>query len=217
MKKIAFIDPFIESPALHCFNDMIALLNMPLTYYMPSKFGVAALHKEKSKIDFYIIVGSVSHVTEPLPWHLPLSDFLLGELELGKPVFACCFGHQLLCHALGSKVEFATAAQDKFSGVRKMVFNEDILTYKKGESFTLPVSHRQVVTSLGPGLREVASGLSNDIVTHEKLPFLSTQGHPEASHYFCQSDIKTLSADEISLGRRDGAELIKRFFNIPRA
>lgn len=213
MKKLGFIDPFMKTPAVHCFNEFIDLMATPTSYHMPSQFGVRSLEDHQSDTDGYIIVGSASHVTEPLAWHAPLAKFLLAELKRGKPVFGCCFGHQLICHALGSSVEFAHPLQEKSSGVRNITFNQDFRNYKRGENFHLAVTHRQIVTTLGPGLIEVGRGLLNDIVAHKDLPLLCTQAHPEASSFFCTSDIQNMTLNEEQQSRKNGSDLIKRFFN----
>jgi GMP synthase-like glutamine amidotransferase len=212
MKKIGFIDPYVVSPAINCFNSFVNLFDYPTTYHLPSQNGTRTLLYEKDQTHAYIIVGSASHVTEPLDWHAPLAQFLLEELKRGKPVMGCCFGHQLLCHALGSTVEFLHANQDKESGVRKITFNQDISGFKNGESFTLSISHRQVVSSLGTGLKEVGFGLKNDFVIHETLPLFTTQAHPEASDFVLRNDIKNLNETEIMKAKKDGDHLITRFF-----
>src|SRR4051794_40352050 len=130
MKKLAFIDPFVVSPAVHCYNGIVDLLNISMTYHMPSKFGMSSLLDSENETDAYLIVGSASHVTEPLDWHGPLAEFLVKVLKSGKPVMGCCFGHQLLCYAFGSSVDFAHADQEKYSGTRVMTLTEDLYGFK---------------------------------------------------------------------------------------
>lgn len=212
MKRLAFIDPFVVTPALNCFNDFVDLMKRPVSYHMPSKFGITTLEQVRMETDGYIVVGSASHVTEPLEWHGPLAQFLLEELNRKKPVFGCCFGHQLLCHALGSTVDYAHVNQEKYNGVREIKVTKDYLSLKAGEKIVLPVTHRQVVKTLGQDLISIGEGLANDIVGHRKLPMLTTQAHPEASRYFCQSDIQNLDAKDASLARGHGQGMIKKFF-----
>lgn len=211
MKKLAFVDPFVVSPAVHCFNDFVKLSDASVSYHMPSKFGTRGLEENREETQGYIVVGSASHVTEPLEWHGPLARFLVSELHYGKPVFGCCFGHQLMAFAFGSNVDFAFSNQEKQIGVRQITLNRDFWNFRKGETFTLPVTHRQVVKELGKGLISVGAGLPNDIIIHESLPLLTTQGHPEASAYFCTNDIGNISPQEEMMGRKDGALLIRRF------
>ncbi|MCM2348744.1 MAG: gamma-glutamyl-gamma-aminobutyrate hydrolase family protein [Bacteriovoracaceae bacterium] len=209
---IAFIDPFLKSPAAHCFNDLAATYNKSFAYYMPDKFGVETLKEDAPRIKAYFVAGSASNVTEPLDWHDDLAKFLLMELKQNKPILAVCFGHQLLCHALGSVVQNVHDNGDKITGTRKITVTEDFWNYKKGTSFTLPVSHKQMVKKLGPDLVSVGQGLENDIVIHKTLPLLSTQAHPEASTFFCRQEIKILGPVDEKAGRIDGQRFIHLFF-----
>jgi GMP synthase-like glutamine amidotransferase len=210
--QIAIIDPFVKSPAIHCFNRIVNLLGLKATYYMPSLFGVESLYQQRGQAQAYIVLGSASHVHEQLTWHSPLADFLISELKNQRPVLGCCFGHQLICHALGAKVDYHHASEEKILGIRTMKISQDQWNFKKDEEFRLGVSHRQVVTNLPKGLKEIGRGLENDIVIHDELPFMGTQAHPEASGYFCKNDIAELSLEETKIIQEDGARLISKFF-----
>lgn len=210
-KHIAFIDPFIKNPSVHCYNAFVERFSIPLTYHMPAALGMEELLKSREGIKGYIVIGSASNVTEPLDWHQPLGEFLLAELLAEKPVLGCCFGHQLLCHMLGSHIEYASSNEEKISGVRSIKITEDFWNFKQNEIFTLGITHRQVVRRLGPGLRSVGEGLPNDIVIHDTLPLLTTQAHPEASRFFCSFDIPLSDPNHIELAYHDGGKLIARF------
>lgn len=210
--QIAIIDPFVIGPAVNCFNSLVNLLGVKATYHMPSTMGIESLIQEVSKSQAYIVLGSASHIHEQLPWHKPLADFLLQELHNKKPVLGCCFGHQIMCHALGAKVDYHSEDKTSFKGSRKITISEDFWNFKKAESFLVGVTHKQVVSHLTNGLKAVGHGLENDIVIHESLPFLGTQAHPEASEYFCTTDITNLNESEIKAIQLDGGRLIQRFF-----
>lgn len=212
IQRIAFIDPFLVSPAAHCFNGLVDLLNVPMVYYMPDKLGIQALLSDAPKIDAYFVGGSASNVTEPLSWHAPLAEFLVSELKSGKPMMGACFGHQILCHAFGSVVEDHYESGEKIKGLRPITLTQDFGRFRKGDTYQLPVTHKQTVKSLGSDLISVGLGLPNDMVIHKSLPMLTTQAHPEASLYFCAHDIGTLNNDEVSIGTRDGQRLLKTFF-----
>jgi GMP synthase-like glutamine amidotransferase len=212
-KQIAIIDPYVNEPANQCFNHLVELLNLPATYHMPASSGLDSLLQVAPKTRAYIVLGSASHVHQMLPWQQELATLLLQELRRNKPVLGCCFGHQLLCHAFGSKIDFHHPNEDKLSGLREIKIKRDFWNYSEGESFLLPVTHRQVVKELGPELQEVSSGFPNDVVIHRSLPFLGTQAHPEASRHFCGSDIGKLSQHEIAQGQAGGERFIHRFFH----
>lgn len=210
--QIAIIDPYVKGPAVNCFNSLVNLLGVPATYHMPGAMGLESILSEAKNAQAFIVLGSASHVHENLPWQKPLADFLVEQLKQNKPVLGCCFGHQLVCHALGAKVEYHSEDESKHMGLRKINITENFWNFKKGESFDLGVTHKQVVRDLPKGLKAVGLGLPNDIVIHETLPFMGTQAHPEASAFFCTTDITNLQDREISSIQKDGGALIRRFF-----
>lgn len=210
---IMFIDPFIVNPVSHCFNNFVEGFNLKTLVHMPHIYGVESLIAQRDKIRAYIVAGSQSNVTDPLPWHQPLADFLIEELKAGKPVLGCCFGHQLMCHAFGSEVNYHSPEQIKLKGLREMKITRSFWNIKEGEVFHMPVTHRQVVKKLAPGLISVSTGLLNDMVIHESLPFISSQGHPEGSPYFCANEIGDLSEEEIERGVESGRKLVRFFLN----
>lgn len=210
--QIAIVDPFVKSPAVSCFNSLVNVLGIKATYHLPSVSGIETLLKEAPKTQGYVVLGSASHVHENLPWHKPLADFLLEELNHQKPVLGCCFGHQLVCHAFGAKVEYYAHDEEKLMGSREIKILKDFWNFKESETFYLGVTHKQVVRDLPSNLLGVGHGLENDIVIHRSLPFMGTQAHPEASDYFSTYDITNLQGSEISTIQKDGTRLIHRFF-----
>jgi len=210
-KQIAIIDPYVKSPAIPCFNRLVKLLNRPATYHTPSQVGLETLLDSKNSSIAYIVLGSASHIHEKLPWHLPIAEFLIHELKNGKPVLGCCFGHQLICHALGAEVSYFSQDEAKILGIRKIKMNRPLGLIHQNEELNLGVTHKQVVKNLPNDLLPIGIGLENDIVIHKTLPFLGTQAHPESSLSFCKNDIKELTNEEIELAQRDGAKLIDSF------
>ncbi len=179
-KKIAVVDPYMVTPALSAYNRMVDLLGVPLHYHQPR---VAPGTLETARADAYLVLGSASHVTEALEWHSPLADFLLAELRRGKPVLGICFGHQLICHALGGEVRFLHADERKLTGARTVELTRELAGLPSGERLSLAVRHRQAVVKLPEELVEVGRGvdpaLPHDLVAHREWPFLGCQPHPE--------------------------------------
>ncbi len=209
MKKIAVIDPFVVKPSLSCFNRLVQELPAKLHYHHPQE-NLSTL--EQYPADAYIVLGSSSHVSQELPWHAPLSDFLLRMLREHKPVLGICFGHQLMCHRLGGKVDYYISEDVKLTGVRAVTIKQDVFGLKAGTVLSLPIRHKQVVKQLPPELEEIGEGLPYDIIRHRTLPFLGTQPHPEASAEFCTNEPAVLTPAQVETAQRDGMNLIKAFF-----
>lgn len=210
MKKIAVIDPFMVNPALSCFNRLVENLLARLYYHHPQQ-NLTTL--ENHPADAYIVLGSASHVYHELPWHGPLGDFILKVLHENKPVLGICFGHQLMCHRFGGKVEYYISEEVKLTGVREVTLKQDVFGLKAGDKLSLPIKHKQVVKQIPPELVEIGHGLAHDIVIHNTLPFMGTQPHPEASVEFCNNESSgQLAPEQIRAAQNDGMRLIKAFF-----
>ncbi|XP_038977133.1 gamma-glutamyl peptidase 3-like isoform X1 [Phoenix dactylifera] len=84
--------------------------------------------KELDGYDGFVISGSPHDAYGNDPWILRLC-FLLQTLDaMQKRVLGICFGHQVLCRALGGRVGKAYGGWD--IGVRKVSMMEDLSQYK---------------------------------------------------------------------------------------
>ena len=53
-----------------------------------------------------VVTGSSSMVTDREPWSERTAAWLRDAVSARTPVLAICYGHQLLAHAFGGKVEY---------------------------------------------------------------------------------------------------------------
>ena len=138
-----------------------------------------------------ILSGGPASVHEDFSPKLPVS-----VLQLGVPVLGICYGEQLLCQALGGKVESATHREfgRAFIEIVKpcALFGGD---WKPGESKQVWMSHGDRVTEIPAGFEVVAKTLSAPFaaIADERRKIYAVQFHPEVVH--------TL----------DGAKLIRNF------
>jgi GMP synthase-like glutamine amidotransferase len=211
MKKIAVIDPFIVSPALHCFNRLVETLDAKLHYHQPQLQGTTTL--EAITADAYIVLGSASHIFQNLPWHRPLADFLFGALQEKRPVLGLCFGHQLMCQRFGGVVDYYGTDEVKLTGSREVKLTQDAFGLAAGTILKMAVSHRQVVKILPPEMEEIGEGLRYDLIRHRTLPFLGSQPHAEASRNFCSNEAHIDHIADVESVQTDGMKLVRSFFH----
>lgn len=211
LKKTAVIDPYVVSPSINCFNHLVSSIPAQFTYHWPHKMGFESL--KACEFDAIIVLGSASNITDAEPWHKELAEFLAEKLKNNIPVLGLCFGHQLLCHYLGAKIDFIEKSQIKLKGSRQVKITKPIFDFKVGDTFELAISHQQMVISLSEDFEEIGYGLKNDIVKHKKLPFIGLQPHPEASLHFCQTESEITDQEQLKLVQKDGIKFIKSWIN----
>ncbi|KAF7044372.1 hypothetical protein CFC21_053606 [Triticum aestivum] len=65
--------------------------------------GELPSEEDAAGLDGFVISGSCSDAHGDEPWILALVDLIRRQLAAGKRVLGVCFGHQILCRALGGK------------------------------------------------------------------------------------------------------------------
>lgn len=138
-----------------------------------------------------IITGSPTMITDWPPWVERLAGWVRQAFEVGLPMFGVCFGHQIMCKAMGGQVDWLDG--DK----REMGTKEiELLPDAEGDPlldglprhFHAHTTHSQTVTELPPGARVLGRSQRehHHIVRHSPTT-LSVQFHPE----FSEAIIKT--------------------------
>lgn len=127
-----------------------------------------------------LITGSAAMVTDPLPWIEHSAAWLRGALAAGLPVLGICFGHQLLAHALGGRVDYNPRGVEVGTLEITCQAPEDPLFAGLGAHFPAQLSHRQAVLQLPPGARPLAA---SELDPHQAFAYgeraWGLQFHPE--------------------------------------
>lgn len=121
----------------------------------------------------YLITGSRFGVYDETPWMDALTDFIRRLRDLHIPVAGFCFGHQVMAHAYGARVE-------KYAG--GWVLGAE--TYGSQTAFAM---HQDQVLEIPPGAAKVLGSARCEIARIEyEFPAMSVQYHPEFSAGFME-------------------------------
>lgn len=124
--------------------------------------------------DAWLVSGSVSSANDSDAWIGRLCAFIRASYAARIPLVGVCFGHQVICRALGGKVE---STGTYAAGVRDYEFN--------GEHTPLVASHGDQVVVPPPGSEVVASApyCPYAALRYSNVAF-SVQPHPEFTSEF---------------------------------
>jgi len=103
-------------------------------------------------------------------------------LEIGVPILGICYGHQLIAHVLGAKVEVGKAGE---YGLTDLTVKDGRgMLSGVGKRTTVWMNHRDIVTKLPAGFRNLASTRHSKIAAYanDRLRIYGVQFHPEVTH-----------------------------------
>ncbi|MFA6107103.1 MAG: glutamine-hydrolyzing GMP synthase [Patescibacteria group bacterium] len=105
--------------------------------------------------------------------------------NLGKPILGICYGHQLMSHMLGGKVQAAESLEGGEFGLAKINVTADSPIFKGvTDKSTVWMSHGDTVVKLPEGFRVIAKTGDCPIaaMANEEKKFYGFQFHPEVVH-----------------------------------
>lgn len=161
------------------------------------------LPQSVDECDGYLITGSAASALERAPWMLALGDFCIQAME-SKPVVGICFGHQLLCQAMGGAVSEAKVGWG--IGVHRyaVTTSADWMDPPLA-TVAMLTSHMDQVTTLPPGAKVLAE---SDFCPHAVLQLapnaITIQAHPEATRG-CFGSVYEMRRERYAAGQADRA------------
>ncbi len=147
--------------------------------------------------DAYVVTGSRLDAVLEEPWVLALGDFLRQAHAAGTATVGICFGHQLIAHVLGGRVE--RAAEGWGVGVHTAEVTTATRPPEVPDRFRLLLSHQDQVVALPPGAELLATSGHAPIAAFRAASLLGFQGHPEFSPRFAAA-LMDRRADRIGPG-----------------
>lgn len=129
-----------------------------------------------------LITGSAAMVTERAAWSERTAGWIRDAMDAHLPLFGVCYGHQLMAHALGGRVDYLPGGREIGTVPIELTTaaGSDPLTAQLPASFRAHTTHEQSVLELPPGALVLARSARDP---HHLLRYgpnaVSVQFHPE--------------------------------------
>lgn len=186
---VAIIDPAVHTAETDCFNQLVKQSALPLTYHLPKIGGMASLENLDSEPVGIVVLGSASSVNDGEAWQMAMNEWLMPRMQSGIPTLGLCYGHQLIAHLFGGRVDFLFEDQRKHVGFRMVSLKANRLWGDKPLEGALVVSHKEAVLTCPPDFDVVGISpeVAVDAIAHRTLPIWGFQSHPESTSSFLKS------------------------------
>jgi len=129
-----------------------------------------------------VITGSSAMVPERLAWSERSAGWLRDAVAAELPVLGVCYGHQLLAHALGGRVDYNPRGREigTWEIERVPASANDALLGALPQRFLAHATHLQTVVQLPPGALVLARSALDDCQAVRYAPRAwGLQFHPE--------------------------------------
>jgi GMP synthase (glutamine-hydrolysing) len=129
-----------------------------------------------------LITGSAAMVTDRAAWSERTAAWIREAMDVQLPMFGVCYGHQLMAHALGGRVDYLPGGREIGTLPIELTAAAaaDPLASRLPASFRAHTTHEQSVLEAPPGAHVLARSARDP---HHLLRYgpnaMSVQFHPE--------------------------------------
>ncbi|MCH1919996.1 amidotransferase [Shewanella sp. A3A] len=142
---------------------------------------------DPNAFDAMLITGSKADAFSAEPWIVTLTSYIQQRFNAGQKLLGICFGHQLLAHSLGGRVQRA----DGGWGVGIMHYQWQATPswlHNRSSDVSLLCSHRDQVVELPPHATLLASNaFCPNAAFYIDQRVLGFQAHPEFSKDYAEA------------------------------
>ncbi len=139
---------------------------------MPSPEGVSGA----------LITGSAAMVTDRAPWSEETAGWIRNAMDVDLPLLGVCYGHQLMAHALGGRVDYLSGGREIGTLPIDLLpeAEHDSLAALLPTQFRAHTTHEQSVMDVPNGAKVLARSARdpNHLIRYGKNA-ISVQFHPE--------------------------------------
>ena len=127
-----------------------------------------------------MITGSAAMVTERAAWSERTAGWIRDAMDIELPLFGVCYGHQLMAHALGGRVDYLPGGREIGTQSIELTLAAATDPLALPASFRAHTTHEQSVLEPPAGSTVLARSTRDP---HQLLRYgphaISTQFHPE--------------------------------------
>lgn len=154
-------------------------MGLPRQFVRVVDAGAGARLPAPASLAGAVISGAAAMVTERAAWSEATAGWIRAAMDAALPLFGVCYGHQLMAHALGGRVDYLPVREIGTRDVHRTGNHDgDVLP----AIFAAHTTHRQSVVELPAAATAIAR---SELDPHQCLRYgnhaWSTQFHPEFS------------------------------------
>lgn len=131
-----------------------------------------------------VITGSPGNITDAAPWMAEAAEWVREAHAARLPLFGVCFGHQLMAHALGGRVDYHPGGREVATQPIELTAAADADPWlcRTPRRFAAQLLHEQTVIEPPPGVTVLGANAHDAYQILRYGPnAVSVQFHPEFS------------------------------------